>query len=340
MMKFLILFILILSSNPVFSAKIARVNELSGMSFVQRADGKTLEIYKDFNIETNDLVFISEDSHMKITDFYDREFVFSGGSEFLLREDMIELRKGSAWIASNRDEAYMVTTANSHIIFAMVEGIVSYNDQTLRTDLSVAQGNAYFRNIEIDDIKVDVSGGQFSYIQESYNNGIPRAPTIIGADSFIKLTKQFKTKPEKEISVKDNAKRSIASVKEEEIVSPVNRGELTIIKPDPKRSIASVPTKAKSRKLSTQKKVNKAPIRFFGVKKVQIKTQKNKIAKENILPKTKKRSPASINISTPVQNSFEQSLGNHLNRQKRHSSERLELIDELKSVSEDFQKEY
>lgn len=336
MLKIFCILCLCLASLSVSAKKIARVHEVKGMSFAQKANGKMTEIYKDFVIESGDLVFTSEDSQLKIVDFYDREFLVSAESEVLWREEMAELRKGHVWAVSNREESFVITTANSHTVFSQFDGILSFDTNKARTDLSVSDGQAYFKNIELADIKVDLNQGQFSFIDKKYNNGVPRAPTVIGGDSYVKLTKFFNSKPELKIELKETS-RSIASIFGEESVSqPVSKGKIILIKDSkPSRSIASVPSKKKR----VHRKVSSAPVRFFGsFKKTTPVLKAKKIAVKKQYQQVK-RAPSSIPKSA-LESSFEQSLNNHLNQQKRHPSERLDLIDELQSVSEDFQKEY
>lgn len=332
MLRTLGFFLICFFSLSVHAKKIARVHEVHGMSFIQRSNGQMVEIQKDFVLESGDLLFTSEESHLKVVDFYDREFLVSGESEVMWREEILELRKGNIWVVSNREESFVISTANSHTVFSQLDAIVSFDIDKGKTTLSVSDGNAYFNNTELNDLKVEVAQGQFSFVDKKYNNGVPRAPTILGGDSYLKLTKMFMAKPKTKVEVKESS-RSIASIFGDEAVSKPKKGKIILIK-EPKRSIASV---AKKQKPKVVKK-SVAPVRFFGIQKpVKQIAQKAKSAPASQQPV--KRAPANRKPSS-LERSFDQSLNKHFNEQKRHPSERLELIDELQSVSEDFQKEY
>src|SRR5690606_13987581 len=184
---------------------------------------------------------------------------------------------------------------------------------------------------------------------KKYQDGLPRVPTMIGMDSFNEVVSSFKgitPTDEKELigvlgsQDKTSKARTIASVSEAE----KTQGKIIFITTKANRLPASVGPSAMDYYLKTktiknkkkpapQKVVESAPIRIYGQKNGQ-----RSIA--SVKPLEVERSIASERerLLDDINAAFVMSLNDEAGTQRRHSPERLNLIQELESVSKPFLK--
>ena len=62
----------------------------------------------------------------------------------------------------------------------MVRQSLALDPYTQKTQVLVSGGEFYFSNLQSISREVMVRGGRFSFVDNKYQKGIPRTPTIIG----------------------------------------------------------------------------------------------------------------------------------------------------------------
>jgi hypothetical protein len=111
--------------------------------------------------------------------------IVSGGSHIKVMNKIMEVRDGHLWVQSeNRREEFSVQTSNSNAYFIDGEFIVSYNSQSGKSQVLVVNGEVSYSNILEAHLKYPVQSGQFSFVEQNFENGRPRNPTNIGFKSF------------------------------------------------------------------------------------------------------------------------------------------------------------
>ena len=105
---------------------------------------------------------------------------------------MIELTRGYLWIQSHANhQGHRIQTANATIEYQKGESIVSFDHYAGKTQLLVIKGKVQLGNMLHQGMNVTVSDGKFSFVDNDYNDGVPRRPTSIGFSSFKNIKKYF-----------------------------------------------------------------------------------------------------------------------------------------------------
>lgn len=363
-MKFLIGFLslLVISFQASHAKVVARVIEAKGNSFVfMGKDVRTLNYGS--SIEDLSEIMVEDSSALSIVNNAGQVFHIRGGSLVKVYEGLLELKNGNVWGTSEVDAPYIISTPNSIAKYTDGEFIASFDNITGKSQLLVLIGKMKFSNALDPNLNTLVQAGQFSLVDQNYENGLPRNPTKVGLKSFKETKKLFsafkvldKTKIEKMLWGKKNSpKRSIASVDERKL-SRAKPGRIITIKTYKKRAsrgVASVsPMKyysdvnqVEQRKRIPIKNAKTAPIRYFGVELKKVSSiPSSKTVMEATLPSFKGRVPASVKKSSFINDlkgsDFESSLKKEMRENQRHTPAVNELIDELKSYDNDYQKEY
>ncbi len=157
--------------------------------------GKTLALRPGMYLESGTEVFAEEGAQLSLNDYYNHIYHLSGSGHMAMFKNLLELKRGYLWIQSLDHDSTMpsfkITTANTHVGYREGEAILSFDNYSGKTQLLVIAGIFEFENSLQSHLKVDVSEGQFSFIQDEHRGGSPRQPTPIGFDSYKKVTKLF-----------------------------------------------------------------------------------------------------------------------------------------------------
>lgn len=268
----------------------------------------------------------------------------------------------------------MIQSANAQAIYAEGEFVFSFDGNHGKSQLLVISGDVSFSNPTREYGKLTLNEGQFSFVDNDYNMGLPRRATFIGRRSFKKITALFSgvkimSSPSHirqiiALNEKEYHSRRPASVNEGNLKESKDPGKLLIVRkssswtPQPKKEkttmelylekLAAIknelPQKVKKKKRRTYKR-NKVRINIFKAtsygpeqeKKTNFPTPK-RLKALNRPSLRRKRTPASMKPSPKMekQNVFEQSLSRAYKKQDRHTKEVDNLIKELKSYQQTY----
>ncbi len=343
------------------------VTAVKGNAFLV-TKGKTTVLKPGDHIYDFQEVFTEVGGQLTVKNFNDKVFHFSGGSSAKVLKGFLELQNGYLWVQSNlkNSGAYKIQTPNSVISFTEGEAIVDFDNNVVKTQILVLNGEFEFANLFESFLNLEVGSGKFSFISKDYNNGAPRNPTPVGSNTFAKLQALFDksdiekkdVKPVKSIltaqdteifNLKETKSRSVASIIEIDKERNTNSGAEIIYRKAHKRdeSLDSELTEYYNKKLSSMKVKKKKKIVNPYSKKTGVKISifgQKKSKKRSIasVPKKSDRKPASI-IEPAVKikkDAFESSLTREYKKQLRHNKEINSLINELKSYDQDYKQSY
>lgn len=384
-----ILLLTLLLSFSSFAKTIGRVTEVKGSAFLMKKNGATISLNVGDEINDFSEILTDDTSRLSYVDYFEHVVHLGGGSQVTIMNKMIELKNGKVWVQSSSDlNGFSIQTSNAISSYNDGEFIVTYDSVKLNTQLMVISGVVKFANILEDHLAYQVSSGNFTFIDQSYEKGFPRTPTLIGYDSYNSLVGMFngikptngslrsvlaKGKLNKEIN--STVKRQVASVQTNKDLSwnDVNtkgsRGKTIILR---NKEQLRLPASAETSPFSYYQKIKKkidgerarntfkgdtVEIRVFGpVATQQVISRRTDnlrvFTTNNITPNVKKtRFPSSIKKEEPIKiekskikieknDEFQKSLMKEYVKQKRHNNEVNELIDELKSFSNRYKKNY
>lgn len=374
-MKLLSLIFLISLSSQAYAETIARVVEVKGNAF-SFMEKKSNSLKYGSKIQDLSEVMVEDGATLSLVNTHGHVFHISGGSLVKLYKGIIELKNGHIWVQSNANRKGLFNTSNSIGQYGKGQFIYSFDNISGKTQLLVLQGKVRFSNALEPKLSTKVSSGQFSLVEQNYENGLPRAPTKVGLKSYKQIKSVFanfeklqNTEVEKSLwgqAPTQKKSRSIASVS----VNPSPRpdhskggksGKIITIRTF-KSSASRVPAssgpmdyyqdlkKKEAWKFKPVRNKNTATIRYFGKKwgqKPQVsKTGRAKpeVGKSQSSKTPVSRIAASVGKSQFIEDlkksDFEKSLSVESKKNKRHSNEVNNLIDELKTYKQDFKKDY
>jgi hypothetical protein len=328
------LVLLVLSAGAA-AKPVAQVVEVSGNVFAVGADGKTIQVRANHQLEDRSEVMVEEGASVTLNDYYNATYYLAGGSLLKFFNKSVQLKRGKTWIQSLNTRAPLaLTTANGHVDFSKGEFITTFDQASSRSQVLVVTGEVEVSNILNRDLKTTVQAGAFTMVDPEIENGTPRAPTRVGLQSLNAALGEFKKLPRKMLEAALPA-RAIASV-QEDAAKPqetLKKGEIIFIQST--RLPASVkPGDAHSyfKKVAGAKKlrVTPVPIKIYGT------------AWKKTEAAVRPRTPASIQVTPPsvqktvpaaaqMDNEFGDSLKKQETEQPKYSKELQSLIDELKS---------
>lgn len=360
-------FLLLIADVAMAQSEKAVVTALMGRAFVNRkVDSKPvmLEVKKGDTLFEFDEVFTEVGSQLSMRDSYDHDFHLSGSGYALILNRAIELKGGYLWVRSysDRDEKFTVSTVNANTTYDNADFIISFDQDSGKTQLMSLKGQVEFANMVHSYLKYEVPAGKFSFISESYEDGSPRMPTPTGESTYRKVIslfdgvdKDFENKTKRQIVKKESSKadhRTPASATSPKTVS--EPGSIIYVKESPKiiddsnmiddigRKLASESMK----KISAKKKFKPAYEKSSGVQVKVFGTQNNTgnrmpASVGNMKNKDTMRGPASLVSPVQIKNDpFESSLLIEYKKQMRHSNEVNSLIKELKNYDQDYKESY
>lgn len=382
-MKLLSIIFLLTISMTSQAEIVARVVEVNGNAFSFMGK-KASSLKYGSKLEDLSEVMVEDGATLSLVNNHGHLFHVNGGSLVKLYKGILELKNGHVWVQSKSEEKGLFNTSNSIGQYGKGQFIYSFDNISGKTQLLVLKGMVKFSNALEPKLFTKISSGNFSLIEQEYENGLPRSPTKVGLKSY-KLMKNifanFDNLQNNEIEKMlwgqpvTKKSRSIASVvpsAKEAATTPVKSGRIIKI-----RTISGggnrVPASAspmeyyqnlkkkeawKFRPIKSQKI---APVRYFGhtwkskkvvsarMVKPQMKQMTNlgkpsEKAMAKASEKKANRVPASVGKSQLIQDlkrsDFEKSLTIGADKDKKHSNEVNNLIDELKSYKKDFKKDY
>lgn len=168
-----------------------RIVDIKGSGFLSYG-GKTQEIKKGDTIYGSSEIVIEHSGQVTFTDNADHQFHLGNASSVAVFADHVELRSGDMWFQSiNKVDDYKITTANASVVYQGGEAIVSYDSSKGRSQLMVINGLMKLSNLMSPALNLTVGEGRFSFVDNAYEEGMPRDPTPAGEKTYGKLVSLF-----------------------------------------------------------------------------------------------------------------------------------------------------
>jgi hypothetical protein len=195
MNKIVITCLFLLSFNLVAEeggiSPFGRIIELKGSGFISHG-GKTKEIRKGDVIQLNSEIVIEHSGQVTFTDNADHRFYLGNSSSAYVKNNSVTLRDGDMWFQSlNKDDTFKIQTANAGIDYQGGEAIITYDSLKGRTQLMVINGLMKLSNLRNSELNLSVSESHFSFVENSYEDGMPRDPTPVGEKTYAQLVSLF-----------------------------------------------------------------------------------------------------------------------------------------------------
>lgn len=229
MNKILLIIATLIISNNLFASQVqyGRVVDIKGSGFISY-DGHTHEIKKGEIIYVNSELIIEHSGQVTFTDNADHQFHLTSASSVFLSIGQVELRNGNIWVQSiNKMEKSSLVSANAKVDFEGGEAIFSYDSLKGKTQLMVINGLMKLENLRAPELNLTVAEGNFSFVDQGFEEGMPRDPTPVGEKSYGLLVKMFHgispMDPHSESIFKEKGVRSIASISEVKQVKQVKQ---------------------------------------------------------------------------------------------------------------------
>jgi hypothetical protein len=239
--KFVTIIVLCHSFSLFASSAISvgRVAEVSGSGFISQ-NATTKEVRKGDLIYPNTEVVVEHSGQITIADNFDHRFHLGNSTSISIGEKTIEVRSGDVWIQSaNSNDSFQMKTANALVDYQKGEGILTYDSIKGKTQLMVINGIMKLSNSRVPDLNLNVSEGNFSYVDNHYDEGAPRDPTPVGEKTYSSLVSTFKGISPLDTHSK-NVFKSEGQVGHSEVHVEKHGKEHGEVKHESTRSIASV----------------------------------------------------------------------------------------------------
>jgi hypothetical protein len=367
-MKFTLLFSLCLFTAGAYAKTIARVLEHTGAAFVfyGKNQNKILQ-YADKILESSEIM-VEDGSTLSLKEENGRILHVAGGSYIRLSKDLLEVKNGHVWVTETTKSHFgKIVSGNAIARFTGGQFIYSFDNVSGKTQVLVLSGEVKFSNAIEPNLAVEIPAGHFSFVDQELGEGLPRVATRVGLASYKQVKDMFQgVKAIEGVSLKNTfgeeaVKREIASVETENVIGNNAKKVIYIESKDSGRNVASSHQYYKEIKKpqKTVKSKAHATVRYFGFDKtvsdsvplkkaplVPVTVVQQKVTpSENNPVVDQQRAPASIEREALIHQinatgTFETSLQEAMESNKRHPAEVNQLINELKSYDQSFQKNY
>ena len=377
-MKILSLLILMSWSSQILAKTVARVLEVSGNAFVFYGKKDSKRLFYGDKVEDMSEVMVDDDSTVSLKDEYGRVYHLAGGTYVKVFNNLLEIKNGNVWVSSDRARTFgVINSVNSLAKFTQGQFVYSFDNISGKSQILVLTGDVTFSNALETNLSVQVPAGHFSFVDQNLADGLPRGATRVGLSSYKQVKNIFasvkgleKTSFDKALFGGDEAliptdaqtRRTIASVSTDVKGPGSTKGKLIFVDaPVRVRIPASVKKEGVAynyyQKITQQSRPQKtgqvAQIRMFGFdsnaaadkKQVPLRQKAVVQLKSSQHTPASQRSPASVEKSNLIREigadgRFESSLNEAIDQNKRHPEEVNQLIDELQSYDQSFQKNY
>ena len=173
------------------SVQFGRVVDIKGSGFISY-EGQTHEIKKGEVLYVNAEINIEHAGQVTFTDNADHQFHMGNSSTAAVYAGKVELRSGDLWVQSiNKTDEFLITSANATVNYTGGEAILSYDSVKGKTQLMVINGLMKFSNLRTPELNLTVAQGNFSFVDPSFEEGMPRDPTPVGEKTYGQLVSMF-----------------------------------------------------------------------------------------------------------------------------------------------------
>jgi len=168
-----------------------RIVDIKGSGFIS-FEGQTHEIKKGEVVYANSEIIIEHSGQVVFTDNADHKFHLGNASSVAVFAGKVELRSGDVWVQSlNKTDEYKLTSANASVSYTGGEAIFSYDSAKGKTQLMVINGLMKLANLRSPELNLTVAEGNFSFVDPSFEEGMPRDPTPVGQKTYGQLVAMF-----------------------------------------------------------------------------------------------------------------------------------------------------
>jgi len=343
--KMMILTLLLSFSVSAKELAIGRVESIKGTSFMAY-DGATKEIKKGDIIYEGVEVVVDHKGQLVITDNFDHRYILGKETSVVVEHKNIKLRSGDVWVQSlNKVEKFQIETANALIVHDGGEAILTYDTSKAKTQLMVISGMMDLKNYQTKELAVSVSEGNFSYIDNYYDQGAPRNPTPVGASTFKSVLSLFEgVKPLDSKSLehlkKDDEKhdRKIASVSTQDSHHTKDviekKGTVLEIENTALEEYKKDILEKKLTNKSEKKLIKKEKLHYSHVNKAEDKVMSSKLVVEIFGQKKKEASSASHRVPASVEPEVEPVQNQKVIEENiyKKTNETEKLLEKLNSI--------
>jgi len=358
-----------LAAFSLWAKPVAVVSAVSGNVF-SIYQGTTKVLMATEHIPDLAEIVTEEGAQITFADYYDHKFHMAGSGHVKITGNVTELLAGYIWVQSYGQsvEEFIIQTANAVVTYKGGEAIVSYDKVKGKTQLYSLSESFEIAHVLEKSFKEVVDKGQFTFIDNDFENGAPRRPTELGHASYEKMRSLFyKVHPieYKHPTLSKNDEilpKRPSNVRIPASVLPENKGEdvltakeskIIYLLPDTKKNQAQKDHQLESFYKGKVTEWSVKPIKkkfvpsYDKLSGVIIKIYGDKTSSSTLLKAPKKtdnaiyRLPSSVSsMGTDSNSEFESSLTNEFKKQMRHSNEVNNLIRDLKNYNQDYQEEY
>ncbi len=358
----LTLFIALLFTVSAQADIVARVLEANGNSFAFDSQGKSKQLKFGGRIQDLSEIMVDDSGSLSLLDSSGNVHHLAGGAYVKFFNRMLEVKNGQVWTVIKEKRPALINTVNAIVTARSGQVVVSVDNSDLKTQALSLTGSATLASSIEPQLSINIPAGHFSFIDNAYEGGLPRAATRVGLRSYQKMKTAFsKVKEldakgiERSFGKHEKISRKIASALPVEVERKKHKkkGKVIYLKSASRRPASSEKkvsvskyyqsVKKSSRPKAAAPKLSKAEVRLHGF---DFSSRPKSVTKE--LPKKEvgrkaARVPASIapaNIVSDINSAFEKSLKSKVDTNRKHSTEVNQLIDELNSFKKDYSKHY
>ncbi|MEX0798149.1 MAG: hypothetical protein WD025_01815 [Bacteriovoracaceae bacterium] len=259
---------LFICSNTYAANIVGRVLEIEGNAFAFDSDGRSKQLGFGSRIYDLSEVMVDDSSRVSVIDSSENVHHLSGGTYAKFFNKLLEIKNGHVWTVAKGESPAMINTVNSVVYFNQGQFITSVNNADLKTQVLALTGEPKLASSLEPGLSIVVPAGHFSFIDQDYEQGLPRNPTRVGLNSYQKIKTVFsgveglknesfeKSLLERPSSIAKNiAKRHVSKREIASVEKAPKRGKTIYIKTySGKRKPASV--NAKSSGKSPEKKLS------------------------------------------------------------------------------------
>ncbi|AUN97854.1 hypothetical protein DOM21_12030 [Bacteriovorax stolpii] len=301
------------------AVQFGRIVDIKGAGFISY-NGETHEIKKGEVIYANSEIVVEHTGQVTFTDNADHRFFMGSATSVAVSPNNVELRSGDLWVQSlNKMDDAKLTSANATVNYQGGEAIFSYDSAKGKTQLMVINGLMKFSNLRQPALNLTVAEGNFSFVDQDFEEGMPRDPTPVGAKTYGELVSLFPgvgpmDKKSAEIFKGQEeghtalTKRTIASVPEHHGAESHGKKEAAELEKEykaeimnmkkPAHEVVTAPVKkeAKSKPVASTPVANKLVVKIYGLQgsETSATTAIYDIPSVDKNVVTSKRAPASV----------------------------------------------
>ncbi|MBC7715024.1 MAG: hypothetical protein H7177_16880 [Rhizobacter sp.] len=174
------------------ASQYGRIVDVKGSGFISY-EGATHEMKKGDIINNGSELIIEHSGQVTFTDNADHRFHLGNSSTVAVDKGIVELRSGDVWVQSiNATDEAELTSANSKVTYKGGEAILSYDSVKGKTQLMVINGLMKFSNLRAPELNLTVAEGNFTFVDQKFEEGMPRDPTPVGQKTYGQLVAMFK----------------------------------------------------------------------------------------------------------------------------------------------------